>query len=200
MATDEQEKNRSMSMTPIFNIQDSIAESFREPVDTKPRKRTPSSSALSRKKFTEDVDTVQQPVDKPIKISVRKPLPTLKSLSKENKKLQRLLQISLAQRSQDPKSESVAAANIQLSDSSYNSSLGSEPAMNKSLAGDSQSSILGKESKQKPGSSRRLSRKPQANTSNAKKVENPRSQFFAQENVDLEESEPSSGAKEEGSG
>lgn len=200
MATDEQEKNRSMSMTPIFNIQDSIAESFREPVDTKPRKRTPSSSALSRKKFTEDVDTVQQPVDKPIKISVRKPLPTLKSLSKENKKLQRLLQISLAQRSQDPKSESVAAANIQLSDSSYNSSLGSEPAMNKSLAGDSQSSILGKESKQKPGSSRRLSRKPQATTSNAKKVENPRSQFFAQENVDLEESEPSSGAKEEGSG
>ena len=187
-------------MTPIFNIQDSIAESFREPVDTKPRKRTPSSSALSRKKFTEDVETVPQPVDKPIKISVRKPLPTLKSLSKENKKLQRLLQISLAQRSQDPKSESVAAANIQLSDSSYNSSLGSEPAMNKSLAGDSQSSILGKESKQRPGSSRRLSRKPQANTSNAKKAENPRSQFFAQENVDLEESEPSSGAKEEGSG
>ena len=32
----------------------------------------------------------------PAKIEVSKPLPTLKSLAKENKKLQRLLNISLA--------------------------------------------------------------------------------------------------------
>ena len=75
-----------------------------------------------------------QLAEKPTKINVRKPLPTLKSLSKENKKLQRLLKISLAQREQNPKSEkSVAAAIIQMTDSSYNSSLGSDLRMNTSL-------------------------------------------------------------------
>jgi len=80
-----------MTKTPIFNVPDS---SFKEPIE-KVRKRTPSSTHLSRKKFTEDVDVDKEEpmvvVEKPIKISVRKPLPTLKSLSKENKKLQRLL-------------------------------------------------------------------------------------------------------------
>ena len=133
-------------MTPIFNVQDSIAASFKEPIEKnneKIRVQTPSSSQISRKKFTEDkADTANRVIDRPIIRNggvVKKPLPTLKSLSKENKKLQRLLQISLAQRSHDKKSESVAAnaANIPMSDSSYNSSLGSDLCMNKSLAQDS---------------------------------------------------------------
>jgi len=62
-----------------------------------------------------------------------KPLPTLKSLAKENKKLQRLLKISMAQRSQNPITEGVAGP-VHISDTSLNNlSVCSELRINSSL-------------------------------------------------------------------
>ena len=115
---------------------------------------------------------------------VRKPLPTLKSLAKENKKLQRLLRISLQQR-QDPV-ESIAANLMHISDSSYNTSFGSEIVLNATINGDSSSNSKESQKVKKSSNSRSRSNMP---ARLKRKVKKHRSQFFAAENVDLEESE-----------
>ena len=112
-------------------------------------------------------------------MQVRKPLPTLKSLAKENKKLQRLLRISLNQRVNKPDMvESVAANLIHITDSSYNNtSFGSDLRLNSSIAPDSASSAA----KEKSKSSKRA--KSGAESPHPKdfkkKAKNLRSQFFA---------------------
>ena len=118
------------------------------------KKRADSISFASRKKFTEDLE-VKKVIASPKRThQVRKPLPTLKSLAKENKKLQRLLRISLNQREEGGGGnigESVAGNFIHVSDSTYNNtSFGSEIKMNTSIAPDSPISV------QKSRSSKRL--------------------------------------------
>lgn len=178
-------KDRRMSFN-LFNLQNPLL------ADLQPLHKVCSKESLSlrsHKVYTEDYllggDQQQQDERVPSKRqqSVRKPLPTLKSLAKENKKLQRLLRISLKQRQ---KVESVKAAKMMhISDSSYNTSFGSEIVMNATINGDS-SSNKQNSSKQNGNKSSSHNNLPPGFK---KKIKKPRSQFFAQENVDLEESD-----------
>ena len=91
----------------------------------------------SRKVFKDDQDSEPELVKTRKSQNSRKPLPTLKSLAKENKKLQRLLKISLNQRQQtDFQTIESVHANLHFhnSDSSYdNTSLGTDFALNHSI-------------------------------------------------------------------
>jgi len=110
----------------------------------------------------------------------------MKSLAKENKKLQRLLNISLRSSCLDDKAQEGNGPNlVPVSETSYNNmSVRTEFKMNASMnecPSQDKSKASGVEDGQKSASQPGLK----------KKIRKHRSQFFARKQVDLEESEPS---------
>jgi len=124
-----------MSMSHIMDIRDSLVEELKQGRRRLHLRRssTPTSSKLASKKFKED-EMVPKKIEQPKQTEIKKILPTMKSLAKENKKMQRLLNISLKHRHEDNAAEGNGPNLVPITDSSYsNMSVRTEFRMNTSI-------------------------------------------------------------------